>query len=113
MKRYVDELNSPYVQVYFDVGNVVRWGYPHQWIEVLGKRCEKLDIKEYNLEIAMNDGMRKAFDVQLGEGTVDWAKIRKELLKIDYKGWATAEVRGGDRKRLAEVASQMDRVLDL
>jgi L-ribulose-5-phosphate 3-epimerase len=113
MARYIDELNSPFVQVYFDIGNVVRWGWPEHWIEVLGKRSKKLDIKEYDLEIAMNDGMRKAFDVPLGEGSIDWAAVRKELTAIKYEGWATAEVRGGDRKRLAEIASQMDHVLDL
>lgn len=113
MARYIDELNSPFVQVYFDVGNVVRWGWPQHWIEVLGTRTKKLDIKEFDLKIAMNDGMRKAFDVPLGEGSVDWAAVRKELLAIKYRGWATAEVRGGDRTRLADIAAQMDQVLDL
>ena len=79
----------------------------------LGSRVAKLDIKEYDLNIAMNQGMRKAFDIPLGEGSVDWAKVRKELKAIKYQGWATAEVRGGDRKRLADVAEQMNRVLDL
>lgn len=113
MARFVDEINSPWVKVYFDVGNVVRWGWPQHWIEVLGKRVHKLDIKEYDLKIAMNDGLRKGFSKPLGEGSVDWKKVRAELLKIDYRGWATAEVKGGDRKRLADIAEQMDRVLDL
>jgi L-ribulose-5-phosphate 3-epimerase len=113
MARYIDELNSPFVQVYFDIGNVVRWGWPEHWLEVLGQRAKKLDIKEYDLKIAMNDGMRKAFDVPLGEGSIDWAAVRKELAAIKYAGWATAEVRGGDRARLADIAAQMDRVLDL
>ena len=101
------------MQVYFDVGNVVRWGWPQHWIEVLGKRVAKLDIKEYDLNVAMNEGMRKGFGMPLGEGSVAWDKVRAELLKIDYRGWATAEVPGGDRKRLADIAAQMDRVLDL
>lgn len=113
MARFIDELDSPFVQVYFDVGNVVRWGWPQHWIEVLGPRVKKLDIKEFDLGVAMNDGMRKAFDKPLGEGSVDWAKVRDELAKIEYTGWATAEVRGGDRERLADISQQMDRVLDL
>ncbi|HIE99072.1 MAG TPA: sugar phosphate isomerase/epimerase [Planctomycetes bacterium] len=113
MVRFVDELDSPWVQVYFDVGNVVRWGWPQHWIEVLGKRIGKLDIKEYDLNVAMNEGMRKGFGMPLGEGSVEWDKVRAELLKIDYLGWATAEVPGGDRNRLADIAAQMDRVLDL
>ncbi len=113
MARFVDELDSPQVKVYFDVGNVVRWGHPQHWIEVLGKRIEKLDIKEYDLNIAMKEGMRKGFDRPLGGGSVDWKKVRQELAKINYQGWATAEVRGGDRQRLTDIATQMDDVLSL
>ena len=113
MARYVDEIDSPFVQVYFDIGNVVRWGWPQHWLEVLGKRAVKLDVKEYDLQVAMNDGMRKAFDKPLGEGSVDWKKVRAELRKLEFRGWATAEVRGGDRARIAEIAAQMNRVLDL
>ncbi len=113
MARYIDELDSPMVGSYFDVGNVVRWGWPQHWIEVLGKRVKKLDIKEYDLKVAMNEGMRKGFDKPLGEGSIDWAKVREQLAAINYQGWATAEVRGGDQERLSDIASQMDRVLDL
>ncbi len=113
MARFIDEIDSPFLKVYFDVGNVVRWGWPHNWVEVLGKRIVKLDIKEYNLDIAMNEGMRKGFGVPIGEGSVEWDKVRQELAKIDYSGWATAEVAGGDRNRLADVAAQMNKVLDL
>lgn len=112
MARYIDELDSPMVASYFDVGNVVRWGWPQHWIEVLGKRIKKLDIKEYDLKMAMNEGMRKGFNKPLGEGSIDWAKVREQLGVINFEGWATAEVPGGDRERLTDIASQMDRVLD-
>ncbi len=113
MARYIDELDSPMVAAYFDVGNVVRWGWPQHWIEVLGQRVKKLDIKEYDLQVAMNEGMRKGFDKPLGQGSIDWSKVRDQLADISYQGWATAEVRGGDRERLADIAKQMDDVLDL
>ncbi|MHC4435178.1 MAG: TIM barrel protein [Planctomycetota bacterium] len=113
MARYIDELDSPYVKAYFDIGNVVRWGWPQHWIEVLGERIVKVHIKEYNLDVAMNDGMRKGFAFPLGKGSVDWPRVRDELRKIGYRGWATAEVRGGGRERLAELSQEMDRVLDL
>lgn len=113
MARYIDELDSPYVKAYFDVGNVVRWGFPQHWIEVLAKRIVKIHIKEYNLKVAMNEGMGKGFAVPIGQGSIDWKRVREELKKIGYRGWATAEVNGGDRRRLAEISQQMDRVLDL
>jgi hexulose-6-phosphate isomerase len=113
MARYIDELESPYVKAYFDVGNVVRWGWPQHWIEVLGKRIVKIHIKEYNLKVAMSEGMGKGFAFPIGQGSIDWKRVREELTKIGYRGWATAEVSGGNRERLAEISQQMDRVLAL
>jgi len=113
MARYIDELASPYVKAYFDVGNVVRWGWPQQWIEVLGRRIGKIHIKEYSLKVAMKEGMLKAFDFPIGEGDIDWKRVREGLAKINFRNWATAEVRGGTRQQLADVSAQMTRVLGL
>jgi L-ribulose-5-phosphate 3-epimerase len=113
MARYIDEINSEWVGVYFDVGNVVRFGWPEHWIAALGPRIHKLDIKEYSRDKQNNEGLWKGFQVKIGEGSVDWAAVRKELVKINYTGWATAEVGGGGRERLADISARMDRVLDL
>ncbi|MCB1086721.1 MAG: sugar phosphate isomerase/epimerase [Verrucomicrobiae bacterium] len=113
MARYIDEIGHPWVQVHFDVGNMMRWGVAEHWAQVLGKRSQKLDIKEYDLKKAMSEGMAKGFDVPLGEGSINWPAVREELAKIDYTGWAAAEVRGGDWDHLADIAKRMDRVLDL
>lgn len=111
MQHYVDRIRG--IGVYFDVGNVVRFGWPEHWIPVLGDRIGKLDIKEYSRDKQMNEGLWKGFDVKIGEGSIDWAAVRAELAKIDYQGWATAEVAGGDRARLADIAARMDKVLGL
>ncbi len=113
MARYIDELDSPWVGSYFDVGNVVRFGWPQQWIRILGKRIGKLDVKEYSREKQKNEGLWKGFQVEIGEGDCDWPDVREALAEINFNGWATAEVRGGDRQRLADIAQRMDRVLDL
>lgn len=113
MARYIEELNSPFVQAYFDVGNVMRWGVPQQWIEVLGKRIGKIHVKEYSLKTAMSQGMGKGFDFPMGEGDIQWNRVREELGKIGFRGWATAEVRGGDRQRLAEISAEMNKILAL
>lgn len=113
MARFIDELDSPWVQAYFDVGNVLRWGWPQHWIEVLGSRIRKLDIKEFDLNVAQNQGLRQGFQTPLGEGSIDWPRVREELRKADFNGWATAEMPGGDRTRLADISARMDRVLDL
>ena len=111
MARYIDEFNSPFVKSYFDVGNVMRWGLPQQWIEVLGKRIGKIHVKEYSMKAAMKEGMSKGFNFPMGQGDINWKRVFEELKKTGYQGWATAEVRGGDRKRLEEVSAEMDKIL--
>lgn len=113
LARYIDELESDQVAVYFDVGNVARFGWPEHWIPVLGGRIKKLDIKEYSRTRQMNEGPWKGFDVEIGDGEIDWAAVRRELAAIGYSGWATAEVNGGDKARLADLAQRMKRVLDV
>jgi hexulose-6-phosphate isomerase len=113
MARLVDDIGSPWVGVHLDIGNQMRWGVAEHWVEVLGKRTGKLDVKEYNLDKAMKEGMRKAFDTPLGEGSIRWAAVRAELAKINFTGWAAAEVKAGDWPYLADVARRMDQVLDL
>ncbi len=113
VQRFLDEINHPYVRSYFDVGNNMRWGIPHHWVRHLGERIVKLDIKEYSTKLQVDEGLRAGFGVPIGEGSIEWAAVREELAKIGFEGWATAEVPGGDRTRLATIAEEMDRVLDL
>ena len=109
--RYVDELDSPWVGWYFDGGNVVRYGWPEHWVRTLGPRLLKLDVKEYSRTKRDQEGRWKGFDVKIGDGDCDWPAVMSALAAIKYKGWATAEVPGGDARRLREIADRMDRVL--
>src|SRR5688572_28988853 len=45
--RYVDSFRSRWVQAYFDVGNVVRFAWPEDWIRTLGRRIRKVHIKDF------------------------------------------------------------------
>jgi hexulose-6-phosphate isomerase len=104
--RYVDEFGSPWVKAYFDVGNVVEFGYPQEWIRELGSRIVKIHIKEY--------AKPKRFDYPLGEGKeIDWPEVRQALLDIGYTGWITAEVPMGDLDNLKDVVRRMDQLLTI
>jgi len=100
--RFIDELDSDMVGAYFDVGNTVKYSPPHEWVPILGPRIKKLDIKDF--------GKGKGFGAKLLEGDVDWPKVMANLREIDYQGWATAEISGGGRERLTEIADRMDRI---
>lgn len=106
--RFVDEINHPLVGWYFDVGNVLRYGWPEHWIETLGKRIMKVDIKEYSRKKQQDEGLWKGFNVELMEGDCNWPVVNKAFAKIGYSGWASAEVPGGDRKRLEFLSQRMD-----
>jgi hexulose-6-phosphate isomerase len=103
MARYVDEFQSPWVGAYFDVGNVVEYGYPQEWIHELGKRILKIHIKEY--------AKKNRFNYALGEGEIDWPAVRQALLDVGYEGWISAEVPGKGPAEMKEIVRRMDRVL--
>jgi hexulose-6-phosphate isomerase len=113
--RYVDEFNDPMVAWHFDIGNVINYGWPDQWARILGKRIAKLHIKDFSRKIRNEQGLWKGFDVELGEGDAGWAAVMKALDEVGYStapggNWATAEVSGGDEKRLKTVSEQMDKL---
>lgn len=106
--RYIDEFESQWIGAYFDVGNIVNYGWPEQWIRILGPRILKLDIKGFSRQLRDDEGLWAGFRAEIGDDDADWPAVRTALQEIGYEGWATAEVEGGDRKRLAEIARRMD-----
>ncbi|MDA7928781.1 sugar phosphate isomerase/epimerase [Mariniblastus sp.] len=104
--KFVDDLNSPWVGMQFDIGNHRKYGSMGDWIRALGKRVVKLDLKGYSR--AKNNWVK-----EIGTGDIDWADVRKALLEINYYGWAAAEVGGGDLARLKQISANMDGVFGL
>ena len=99
---YLEEIESPWVGSYFDIGNVRKFSPSEDWIRVLGSYIVKVDVKDW--------GVKNGF-CKIGDGDVNWAAVREALDEIGFSGWATAEVQGGDRERLADIHSRMNRVL--
>ena len=118
--RYLDECNQgqsgdPMVGWHFDIGNVINYGWPEQWINVLGKRVLKLHIKDFSRKKRNDLGLWKGFEVELGEGDAGWPRVMAALDACAYStattpNWATAEVGGGDAKRLKQISAQMDKL---
>ena len=105
MAKYVDEFDSQWVKSYFDVGNVVLYGYPQDWIRTLGKRIVKVHLKDFKRK---EDGYAW---VNLGEGDIDWGAVRQAFGEIGYSGYATTELEGGDEAYLRDVSSRVDRLV--
>ena len=109
MAKYVDEFKSRWVKAYFDVGNVVFYGYPQDWIRTLGKRIAKVHLKDFK----MGKGWKPvtADFVNLGDGDIDWPEVRKAFADVGYTGYATTEVEGGDEAYLRDLSQRVDRLV--
>jgi len=105
--RYIDEFQSPTVKAYFDVGNVVFYGYPQDWIRTLGRRIARLHLKDFKLNRDKGTFEWK----NLGEGDIDWIEVRKALAEAPNAAWLTTEIDGGDRAYLTDVLRRVDRFL--
>ena len=97
-RDYIDACDSPWVQAYFDIGNMQRFAPSHEWIRILGKRTLKLDIKDW--------GTKNGF-CPLGQGDVDWKKVRHELEKIEFSGWVTREGSDGGIEKTAKLMNKL------
>ena len=105
MATYIDEFQSPWVKAWFDVGNVVLYGYPQDWIRTLGPRIVKVHLKDFKRN---KDSYAW---VNLGEGDIDWAAVREAFAAIHYTGSATVELPAGDEAYLRDVSRRVDRLL--
>lgn len=98
----IDRVNSPWVRVYLDVGNVLKFGFPHDWINILAGRISRIHLKDFNLSIATLEGF-----CPLGDGDVDWLAVMTALKQIGYDGPLTYEGPGEP----ADIAARIDRIL--
>ena len=110
---YVDSFQSPWLKAYFDVGNILLYGYPEDWIRTLGKeRIAKVHLKDFHNR--RNQVVRANVPefVNLRDGDLDWKEVHKAFADIGYRGYATVELRGGDEKYLRDVSARVDKILN-
>ena len=90
------------MKAYFDVGNIVMYGFPQEWIRALGNRIARFHLKDF-------DSKTRNF-VNLREGSIDWKEVRKAIGEIGYNGWLTVELNAGDETYLRDVAKRVDKI---
>ncbi len=105
--KFVDSFNSPWVGMYYDIGNHWKYGQPGEWIRTFGHRCVKLDVKGFSR------AKNKFVDITGPDDDLPWGDVRKAIDDIGFSGWATAEVGGGDLKRLIVVRKQMQKAFGI
>jgi hexulose-6-phosphate isomerase len=105
--RFVDSFNSPWIGMYYDIGNHWKYGQPRAWLNAFGRRAVKLDVKGFSR------AKNKFVDITSEEDDLPWAEVQKGLEEINFTGWATAEVGGGGLERLTIVRKQMQKAFGL
>ena len=105
--RFVDSFNSPWVGMYYDIGNHWKYGQPREWLNAFGRRAVKLDIKGFSR------AQNKFVDITSPEDDLPWGDVCKGLEEIGFSGWTTAEVGGGGLERLTVIRKQMQKALGM
>src|SRR5437016_5985824 len=105
MSAYIKEFQSPWIQAWFDVGNVLLYGYPQDWIRTLGKSIAKVHLKDFKRR---ENGYEW---VNLGDGDVDWEAVREAFRQIGYAGSAITELKVGDEAYLRDVSRRVNRLV--
>lgn len=82
--EFLDDVDSPWVGMYFDVGNVIYTGlgHPQDWLRDLGGRICRLHFKD----------AREKEVLPLTEGEVDWEAVMEAIRAVGYDGWAFVEL---------------------
>ncbi|MFO1511745.1 MAG: sugar phosphate isomerase/epimerase family protein [Verrucomicrobiota bacterium] len=111
--RYLDEINSPWVGWHFDCGNIIRYGDPIVWIKALGKRVNRVHIKEYSRDRAMRSGdVWKGFNAALLEGANNWPGIMKAFDEVGYQNYLITEQGGGDTPEgLHDLCARLEKII--
>lgn len=106
MRDFIDSIESAYVQAYFDVGNILLYGYPHHWIETLAGRIKKVHVKDFEVN-------SRTF-VGLLQGSVDFPRVMNALRGVGYDDYLTAEVSAYPRfpeQFIRDVGAQLEAII--
>jgi hexulose-6-phosphate isomerase len=109
MRAFVDQFQSPWFQCHFDMGNVMQFGFPQDWILTLGPRVRRIHVKDYKLSARAEQGRF----VPLFEGDVDFKGVMQALKQVGYRGFLSPEYgyEAADPGYLRGLSEKLDRIL--
>jgi len=101
MKCFLDAVGSPWVGCYFDVGNIMLYGFPQQWIRYLGSRIKRIHFKDFKTSVGTV------------AGDVPFAEVMKAFRAVGYDGPCTAEMMPPDPTLLKRTSKAMDKIFTM
>jgi hexulose-6-phosphate isomerase len=111
-KQLLAEVDSPQVGIWFDIGNVVVFGYPEQWLRILGgKPLVGIHVKDFLRGPGDAFGTYDGF-VPLFHGSVNWPAVMRQLAAVGFDDYLITEV-GLGRQPLPDALAELSRQLDV
>jgi L-ribulose-5-phosphate 3-epimerase len=112
---YLDAINSEWVGWHFDIGNVgAKYGPAERWIQVLGKRINRIHVKDFNATPPAPGA--KGTRPKLLDGGTNWQAVMAALDRAGYQGWAISEQpnnQAADVETARDLAQRMDKIFAL
>lgn len=109
---FLNDVNSPFVGIHLDVGNIHATGFAEQWIEIHGPRITRIHLKDV---MKKRGRCGDTVYTSLFIGDNNWPAIRAALLKVGYDGWLIAEMERRYRyaldQQFYDTAADMDRLI--
>jgi L-ribulose-5-phosphate 3-epimerase len=87
---FLDEVNSPWVGIHLDVGNIHDTGFAEQWIEIHGPRITRIHVKDVLKHRGRCGDQSVYTNIFLGDN--NWPAIHQAMRKVNYDGWLIAEM---------------------
>ena len=110
--QFLAEINSPWVGIHLDLGNIHDDGFAEQWIEILGPRITRIHVKDV---MKRRGRCCDSVYTNLFLGDNNWPAIRSALIKVGYDGWLVAEMERRYRyalnQQFYDTATGMDRLI--
>ncbi len=111
MREFIDSFQAPdVIGAYVDVANILPYGYPEQWLRILGSRVVGIHFKDFRRAVGTSEGF-----VDLLEGDVDWPEVMNAIREIGYDGPIVAEMiplyKHYPEVRIANTSVAMDAIL--
>jgi hexulose-6-phosphate isomerase len=111
---YLDAINSDWVGWHFDIGNVGRkYGPAERWIQMLGKRINRIHVKDFTAKPAAPGVKRER--PKLLDGETNWPAVMNALDRAGYQGWGISEQpnnQSADLETARDLAQRMDRIFE-
>src|SRR3982751_4910788 len=113
--EYLDAINSEWVGRHFDIGNAGHIGPAERWINVIGKRINRIHVKDYSAKPTAAAATGRA-QPKLLDGDTNWPAVMKALDDAGYNGWGISEQpanQAANVETARDMAQRMDRIFAL